>query len=287
MSSRNANHALSGTRRWQLGLLGLTLLTGVALAFGTAAQEVDEMMRGFASTGDFLVEIDGAVNKNAEILLADRPQAYLIIAPELGGPVLLELRRGTVSRVHMMKLLRRENSTIDMVANATPQTLGRYELDGRAITFKVGATSVRMIEKPALVGLHAQTGLTEHSPAYSRSAAAYSPNPDALAKLRASKDDVRVRVYFGSWCPHCKRHVPFMLRVENELADKQGIKFEYYGLPKPGPGQADWPDGVRNVPTAIIYVGGKEVGRVKDNQWRAPELTLSQLVTNGGSAAGR
>ncbi len=286
MSSRNAKtSALSGIRPWQLALLSLTLLTCATFAFGAAAQEVDEMMRGFASTGDFLVEIDGTINKDAEIMLAERPQAYLIIAPELGGPVLLELRRGTVSKVHMMKLLRRDNGTIDMVADATPQTFGRYELDGRAVTFKVGTTSVRMVEKPALVGLHPQSGLIEHSPGYSRSAAAYSPNADALTKLRASKGDIRVRTYFGSWCPHCTRHVPFMMRVENELADNAGITFEYFGLAKPTPGQADWPEGVRNVPTAIIYVGDKEVGRVKDNQWRAPEMALSQAIGKGSASS--
>jgi thiol-disulfide isomerase/thioredoxin len=284
MSSRHANHAPGRLDRWPLALLGLTL---AVLAPLTTAQEVDEVMRGFAPAGDFLIEIDGTVNKAAEILLAERPQAYLLIAPELGGPILLELRRGTVSRVHMMKLLRRNNNIVDMVANATPKMLSRYELEGRAVTFKIGQTAVRMIEKPPLVGLHPQASLTEHSPAYSRSAAAYHPDAGALEKLRANKSDVRVRVYFGSWCSHCKRHVPSMLRVENELADAQSIRFEYYGLPKPGPGQADWPDGVRNVPTAIIFVGGKEVGRLKDNQWRSPELALSQLVTGGGSAAGR
>lgn len=254
------------------------------LALGTGAQEVDALMRGFAPTGDFEIEIDGTRAEGAKLYLAERPQAYLIIDSSLGGPLLLELRRGTVSRVNKMKLLRRDNGTIDMVADANPRALGRYQLDGRAVVVSVDDKTVKMVEKPPLVGLHDRDSLVEHSPGYQRSADAYTPNPDALGHLQSAGGNVRVRTYFGSWCPHCKRHVPFMMRVEKELAEA-GITFEYFGLPKPGPGAAPWPEKVGNVPTAIVYVDGREVGRVKDNAWRAPEITLDRLVT--GQADGR
>ncbi len=257
----------------------------VASALSIGAQEVDALLRGFAPTGDFQIEIDGTVSETAELFLAERPQAYLIVDKTIGGPLLLELKRGTVSRVNKMKLLRRDTGVIDMVADANPRALGRYQLDGRAVAIAVDGKTIKMIEKPPLVGLHGQDALVEHSPSYQRSANAYTPNSDALGRLQATNGGkVRVRTYFGSWCPHCKRHVPFMIRLEKELAEA-GITFEYYGLPKPGPGAAPWPEKVSNVPTAIIYVDGQEVGRVKDNAWRAPEITLDRLVA--GEAGGR
>lgn len=254
----------------------------LAVTLSAAAQEIDEVMRGFAPTGDFQIEIDGSLSPGADLYLADRPQAYLIFDSTLGSPLLLELRRGTVSSVNKMKLLRRDDGNFDMVADANPRTLGRYQVDGQAVAFEVDGKKVKMVEKPPLLGLHARQGVVDHSPSYQRSAAAYQPDDTALAHLKAAGADVRVRVYFGSWCPHCKRHVPFMLKVENELRDT-GYTFEYFGLAKPTPGTEPWPDNVRSVPTAIVYVGGREVGRVEDNAWRAPEVTLDRLVS-GGSA---
>jgi len=288
MSPRHANDAPRHRARcWPAALFALTTIVTAVLTPALGAQEIDELMRGFAPSGDFQIEIDGTPAEDATIYLAERPQAYLILARALNGPILLELRRGTVSHVPKMKLMRHEEGTIDMLAQATPRTLGRYQLDGRTVTFKVGEHAVRMSEKPPLLGLHPQADVIEHNPSYGRSAAAYSPDAEALQTLRTSPHgNVRVRVYFGSWCPQCKRHVPFMVRVENELRGTPGLTFEYFGLPKAEAGSPPWPDGVRGVPTAVVYVDGKEVGRVMDNQWRAPELALSKLVTGASPAAG-
>ncbi|NJL30113.1 MAG: thioredoxin family protein [Thermoanaerobaculia bacterium] len=100
----------------------------------------------------------------------------------------------------------------------------------------------------------------------------------AVAALRAEQRDVKVRVYFGSWCPFCKDHVPLLLRVVEELKGSK-IRFEFYGLPRPFSGDAEATrDKVNGVPTGIVYVDGKEVGRLSTRGWQVPEVTLTELL---------
>jgi thiol-disulfide isomerase/thioredoxin len=86
-----------------------------------------------------------------------------------------------------------------------------------------------------------------------------------------------VKIYFGSWCPHCREHVPFLLRVEDEVKNPK-IQFQYYGLPR------DFNDpeakrlAIKSVPTGIIYVGGREVGRLAGAGWSTPEVLLSKIL---------
>jgi len=100
---------------------------------------------------------------------------------------------------------------------------------------------------------------------------------------------VTVRVYFGSWCPHCRQHVPYILKVEDQLKGSQ-VKFEYVGLKKPPEGWND-PEvkklNVKGVPTGIVYVGGKEIGRITGDNWNAPEIQLNKIVAGQAASKGK
>ena len=113
------------------------------------------------------------------------------------------------------------------------------------------------------------------------------PNAQMLAALRKQAQPVRVRVVFGSWCPHCKEMLPHLLRIEDEVKGSK-IQFEYFGLPRP---PAAWQDPeaqrlqVRGVPTAVIYNSkGQEIGRLVDNDWLSPEAALNRVLGGGGKA---
>ena len=114
--------------------------------------------------------------------------------------------------------------------------------------------------KPALRGLRKGADLLASIPEYVRNSKGYTPNAAAIAALKkADRKPVTVHVVFGSWCPHCRQHVPLMLRVENEVKNPN-IKFEYYGIDNPPDGWKD-PEvkrlGIKGIPTAIVYVNGR------------------------------
>ena len=259
-----------------------TTLPVLAVAFGLlaanplAAQQVDGILRDFQSTGDFILEVDGREARSAEIYRAEVP-AFLIIADELSSPVLVLPAERAVQTVGFMKVLKRNDGSADILADAELASSGSFTVEGESISFTVDGKSVQVKPRPFLIGEQDLAGMLGHSPEYRRKAEAYRPDAAAVAALKKTAAPVRVRVYFGTWCPFCSQYVPKMLKVAEQLAGE--VDFEFYGLPQ---GFADEPaakrDEVHGVPTGIVYVGGREVGRLRSQDWQYPERSLRQIV---------
>jgi len=236
------------------------------------------VLRDFQSSGTYVLTVDGKV-ADAEIYESNTP-AVLVIAPELPTPVLLRPGKATVETVPLAKVARQQDGSVGLLADAEISPLGKFKPAGASVAFTYGAKHVSLDPKPPLVGLHTGAELLAHDPAYGRNAAEYRPGPTAIATLRAATVPVTVRVLFGSWCPYCKLHVPNLLRVEQELVGSN-VTIEYFGLPSP---PAAWKDpeaqrlSVTSTPTAIVFIGGKAVGRLIGDDWRTPEVELARLV---------
>ncbi|HEV8577772.1 MAG TPA: thioredoxin family protein [Thermoanaerobaculia bacterium] len=270
----------------------LATLAIVALAASSVsrAQGVpsDGVLRGFQPSGEYALLVDGIPVPKAEIYQNDKIPAILVLTSALPSPVLLTPRAGTVETVHIMKVAKQADGTVDLLADAVLAPIGRFEMAGENVKFAYEGRKVSLNPKPPLIGLRQGAELKAHNPEYARGASGYKPNDAAIASLKREPKPVTVRIFFGSWCPHCREHVPYILRVEDELKGSQ-VKFEYFGLPRPP--QA-WQDPevkrlkVGGVPTGIIYVSGKEVGRITGDGWNAPEVLLNKII-NGQAAKGK
>lgn len=266
-------HALSSTM-WILA--GLLLSAPVV----RAQAAVDAVLRDFQRVGDYLLEVDGEAVPKAEIYRSERAATLLIRSSHFPSPVVLSPRSGAVETVHIMGLLVRGDGSIDVAADAEVTPRGRFRVEnGQDVHFELDGHEVVIKPKPPLVGLQDAAGLKEHNASYGRLAADYTPDAATLRALRARGDAVRVRVYFGSWCPFCARYVPRMIKVDEELAGSK-IAIEYYGLPHPpfDDEPAAKRDKVSGVPTGIVYVGGREVGRIEGQEWTKPEIALADLL---------
>lgn len=267
-----------------LALAGLgALLVGAPIP--ARAQQADDLLRDFQPSEDFIVVVDGYPVPEAHVYRSSRVAAILILNAGLPEPVLVVPRSG-VETVSIMNLAKRPGGTIDILANATTTPQGPYQIDGENVSFTVGDKKVSLKPRPPLLGLHEGQDLRQYSPDYAHRASIYQPDPAMLKELRGEPQAVRVRIFFGSWCPHCREMVPHALKVEKQLAGSK-IKFEYYGLPR---GFGSEPEakkyGINAVPTGIVYVGGKEVGRIEGNAWRKPEAALADILNGGGSTTG-
>ena len=257
-------------------------LAMLVAAVPAAAQGADSILRDFQLSGDWVVEIGGKAAPKAEVYFARGVPAFLVIAPELASPTLLVPREQTVNTVSFMKLAKR-GTTIDLLADAEVTPVGRVKLEGENVRFTVDGKPVVMKPRPHLLGTQDLAGMLDYSPDYRRKATSYKPDSAALATLKAAKQPVKVRVYFGSWCPFCSQHVPHLLRVAEELRGSR-VSFEFYGLPQGAAFAADAAakrDDVHSVPTGIVYVGGKEAGRIEGGEWAKPEQTLKEIVAAG------
>lgn len=253
-----------------------------------AAQRVpsDNVLRDFQRNWEYLLSVDGKEIPGAEIYFAERVPAFLLITSAFPSPVLLTPRTGNVETVHIMKILKKPDGSIDLLADAVLSASGKFTLDGENVIFSVGAKAAKLAPKPPLLGLRKGGDLKTYSPGYVKTAQGYTPSPSALAALKKETKQVVVRVFFGTWCPHCRSHIPYILRIEDELKSGK-IRFEYFGLPRSMDAPEAKRQSIHEVPQAIVLYAGREIGRIKGTDWDAPEVKLSRVLAIPRPSSGK
>ena len=272
--------ATSGRSRSAPAARTALLLTLVFAGAATLPAQVpaDSLFRDFEPVGEFLFELDGEELESAEIYQSQRAAAFLVLAPELSSPLLINPRTSSVESVHLMKVAKQPDGSIDLLADATFDYLGTFRVAGTELAFDVKGRSARLKPRPALLGFQEPEALRSYKPEYDRLASSYDPSSRHLQALKALGSEARVLIYFGTWCPTCGRLVPRVLRLSEELAGSK-LDIDYYGLPHQ---MSDDPatdrDGIHGVPTGIVYVGGKEIARLGVQELNAPEAALVRIL---------
>ncbi len=215
--------------------------------------------------------------KEARIYSNPTP-AILVVAKELGSPVVLWPRTRAVESINTMKLARGEGGALDIYPDPVIASHPAFVVDGTDVRFTVNGNRAVLRPRPFLTGLFGAAGLRENSVKYADRADYYEPSEELLEKLRSEGRDVRVRVFFGTWCPACGQMVPRILKVAEAL-EGSPLEFEFYGLPKgfSGEPEAEAYD-VHSVPTGVVFVDGREAGRIAGTQWRSPEAAITAIL---------
>jgi thiol-disulfide isomerase/thioredoxin len=231
----------------------------------------------FYQVGDYVLEMDGKLISGVEFYLAEQKPALLILTPELPVAVVLLPGDQSVQTVPGAQVTKKPEGRIDLsLDSATDQ--GKLEILASWIRFSVNGHTLTLKQKPWLLGVQDVPSMEENNPEYVWRSNGYTPDPEIIQALAKQPTEVEVRVFFGSWCPHCKHRVPLMMKVDEALSASH-IKIDYYGLPR---GWAQHPVAgplkITSVPMAIVTVDGKEVGRIKDNKWDTPEVALKEIL---------
>jgi hypothetical protein len=134
------------TRRGKISAAGLWVAMVLAVGAQTAAAQVpaDALFRGFHPDQNFFFELGGKTLKHAEIYLSDRAAAYLVVAPELPAPLLVNLRAQSVETVSFMKVVKREDGTIDLLADASFSRVSGLQLGDREVVFQVNGQTAKV-----------------------------------------------------------------------------------------------------------------------------------------------
>ncbi|KAB2955662.1 MAG: thioredoxin family protein, partial [Thermoanaerobaculia bacterium] len=147
-------------------------------------------------------------------------------------------------------------------------------------TFELAGKRAELRAAPPVLGSRPGPELLALDAYYRWLAGRFQPDPAAIERLRSERRDVRVLTFFGSWCPHCKEHVPLLLRTEQEVGRGGSVRFEFHGLPRSGmsaePEAKRW--GITGVPTSILIVDGVEAGRIPNEGWSHPEQALAKML---------
>lgn len=276
------SHIRVPLRRALPALMALAVCAALPLGAQQATPS-DNVLRNFERTGDYLLTVDGKADVRAEVYQNKSIPAWLVLPTTLPSPILLMPGQGTVETLQRPKVVKQPNGNADILADAQMKPQGKFKLVGDRVEFTSEGKKASLTPKPPLIGQKKAAQLKEHSPDYVRTAQAYTPNAQSLAALKKQTQQVRILTFFGSWCPHCKEYVPHLMRIEDDLKNPK-IQFDYRGLPR------DFNDAeakrlnVKEVPTAIVYVNGREVGRLTRNDWRTPEAALNRLINGAGKS---
>ena len=268
--------------RTRLGPVLLALLLASA-AGPTMAQEADALFRDLVPFGGLEVGSGGETLSDAEIFLAEKAGAYLILAPQLGDPLLVNVRAKQVQKVATDKLRKKDDGTLDILADATFEAVGPFQISGSQLSFTADeGRKITLGPKPDLIGPQPASALLGHNAAYAFGAERYPPNEGNIAALAAEEREVKVRVYFGSWCSTCSRVLPWILKVERQLEGSK-IQFEYYGLSRTMDSPVAAEAKITSVPTAVVSIGDQEIGRSTVPDLGVPEKAIHDLLAKAPS----
>ena len=116
---------------------------------------------------------------------------------------------------------------------------------------------------------------------YNHNYVEYVPKPDALEAIYKCSQPVEVKVIFGDWCKDSKKHVPAFIKTM-EFADNKAIEVVYINVDRKKKEPADLIHGLNivSVPTFIVFLNGKEVGRIVETPKVSVENDLADLLSS-------
>jgi len=248
---------------------GAALLAAVAILLfaGAPLRAQDQAAapaRIWTERWDQRVEIDGKVSAEARLFTTQGRAAMLLLAPELDVPLVLQLDGRQVMMADRLAVQAgpspEEVTLADTAIHGPPEP---YAVNGDVVVLYHAAHRVAISRKAPIIGETTLPAILEHTPIYRKGMEEYTPSAEDVAFLHDFALPVRIRVFFGTWCPACKQTVPRFLK-SMDLAANSGIAIEFTGVPTPP--FADYPPAkemnIRGVPTFIVFAGKEEIGRV-------------------------
>jgi len=251
--------------------IGLVLLSGLALAWQSPSLEY------FVPNGDYVVELDGQPAPQSEVWASAKPPALLIRDPRLSRAIVLRPGKPDVEALDLNHLAL-HGTRLDVAQGHQTVKVGQFTFSAGSLSFRFDDHQVMLKAKPPLLGIHTSADINQFDAKWGERAERYVPNPVLIEQARSVTKPCKVTVYFGSWCPHCQAHVPYIMQVESALKGSQ-VEFEYYGLPRGfGNDQQAQKYDIKLIPTAIVWVDGEEKGRIEEGDWDKPEAKLAKLL---------
>jgi len=238
-------------------------LSASFLLLGTQAlSQAPTQARTWTLMDDFIVEVDDAAAPEAKVYRSQGLPSLLIIAPGLRQPLVIDPRSKTAHPVTGPVIPGGSDKELGMKDSAVSNDGHPFTMDENGIRTEYEGHKVRLTTRPALVGETSVEQILAYSYIYQEGMDRYSPSEKEISYLKSFSDPVRVEVFFGSWCPHCKEIVPKFFKCM-KAADNPKIALSLTGVPDRnfsayGPAKQK---NIQGVPTFIVYAGTREIGR--------------------------
>ncbi len=129
-----------------------------------------------------------------------------------------------------------------------------------------GCCCISPSNEQVLLGKVSMEQLLERLEGYKARAILYEPDPEAIRQLHSYNKPLTIEIFFGSWCPDCREHLPPFIKVIQEAANPN-ISTIFIGVSrdKQEPAYLIQEKRVKFVPTFILYHDGDEIGRIVEH----------------------
>jgi len=130
-------------------------------------------------------------------------------------------------------------------------------------------------QKELLVGAISTSQLKASYPLFDKNHQTFIVNENEQKQIQQWPSNVRIDVYFGTWCHDSQREVPRLLKVlkYNRGINTQLISLDYH---KSDPQGKAANNEIKFTPTFIVYRNNSEIGRIVER----PEVSLVADVTH-------
>lgn len=115
--------------------------------------------------------------------------------------------------------------------------------------------------------------------------AAYDPSPVVISKINKQQlKDIRIEIFFGTWCGDSRREVPKFLKIMDQLAVPASkislIATGSDSLYKQSPQHEEAGKGIFRVPVFIVYRNGAEINRINEFPVTSLENDMAAILAD-------
>jgi hypothetical protein len=130
-----------------------------------------------------------------------------------------------------------------------------------------------------LLGDITREDILQSFPDWEEVMASYTPDEKALEGLQAISYPVEIEVVLGTWCPDSKRHVSEYFKVL-DMVENPNFFSTYIGIPRNKESREPYIQGknIQKVPTFIVHVEGREIGRIIEIPKKSIEQDLLDIL---------
>lgn len=234
------------------------------------------------TTGQFQVLSKGAVDTSAKLYRSlTPPWQFLVDTPVFPRPVLITTGPTGARLIDRARITAdpADPEHVRVDTGGSMDDILSVSFDGPNLVVDRNGLTIALAPSPPILGDRTLDQIAEALPEYRRSAGAYTPDKAAIEKLKHLDQPAELLVFFGSWCSHCEQVVPRLVRV---LQDAKGspLRVTFHGVP-PGGERDRLADEMQitGLPTGILKRDGKELTRMVDEAWDAPETILATTLS--------
>ena len=237
------------------------------------------------ATFDWSLEIEGVLSLESLFFKEQTSDRLLILPAGSADAAVLDQtgKKITVLQRSQIKIAPDGESAQLAAAAIEGRPTSQYTLDVQrgAVIFHLGNRRMKIVTRAPLQGPTTPEEIFKHSPVYRKGMDAYHPEAVEVQKIKWARGPVKIEVFFGTWCPHCKVIIPQLMKTVAEAASHD-LAIAYIGVPR----RFDqWPEarakGVRGLPTLIFYRDGKEFGRIPGGAEDGPiEKMVAQVLSS-------